>query len=875
MTTDFNYDNKIINSSGPIKPSGKDQPGDPRTRVELYSDIELIPNPYIGMIVTVKADETNQNKMTDYKVISLKANALGIANSVIDQVQRYANYLGVSTGSGAGLTSEQEAKLNSIDNKVDKIYGKGLSTEDFTTEEKTTLANLKTTVGDKSGLPSGDANVIASINRIDGKTTTGNGLTTEQEQQLQTAYEHSQTTHVQASDIPSLNGYATETFVTSKIAEAQLGGGEVDLSAYATKTYADNAVSTALDGHTFKFLTQSEYDALPTKDPLVEYRITDAVETTITKVSQLENDSNFATTSYVDNAITTIQVSSGGNPWEGKVASFIGDSITYGARTTKQYHAYLKDIFKFSTVNNYGVDGSTITNRRSGMCGRYNTIDSNSDIIFIFGGTNDFGLSIGLGEWYTTASDGKRTLTTNVSTLRGALNVLCNGLITMFPDKQIILLTPIHRSTFGNTYREDQKNQVGLYLEDYVECIKEAGRNFSIPVIDLWNESGLFPMNEANAEIYFTPSHPDLLHPNANGHQRIAFTIAKHLKNMYPFSSSSSTTPKNYSITNNLSNVTTSNSVTSISSGSSYSTTLTANSGYTLSSVTVTMGGSDITSTSYSNGTVTITKVTGNIIITATATSSSTTPTTYTITNTLTNVTTNNSAKTITEGSSYSATLTPTDGYEITSVTVSMGAADVTSTAYSNGNININSVVGNLTIIATATQTSSGTDAPGGYRRLALSDLSIIGDRISGLAINENNEVTVESAAQWDGILVNESIQEMKFTTRATVTSFGDLLWLIYSNNGDGTYNATTLGNSNSKGRKYKFTLPSISASSIGADNFSVSAGSTVTATISGGNLIIKDGNNTTLVTISGANQFGFVLQQTKDSPICSNVYVK
>ena len=52
--------------------------------------------------------------------------------------------------SGGGLTPEQEAKLNSIDDKVDKIDGKGLSTEDFTTEEKTTLANLKTTIGDNS-----------------------------------------------------------------------------------------------------------------------------------------------------------------------------------------------------------------------------------------------------------------------------------------------------------------------------------------------------------------------------------------------------------------------------------------------------------------------------------------------------------------------------------------------------------------------------------------------------------------------------------------------------------------------------------------------------------------------------------------------------
>ena len=214
MTTDFSYGDKTINSLGPIKPSGTNQPLDPRTEVKLYADIETIPNPYVGMIITVLEDETNSNKMTDYKVISLKPNALGIANSVIDRVQKYSEYLGVSSSSG--LTSEQEAKLNSIDNKVDKIDGKGLSTEDFTTEEKTTLANLKTTVGDKSGLPSGDANVIDSINRIDRKTTTGNGLTTEQEQQLQTAYEHSQSDHVTMDE------------VNVAIANAQLSEGKVD-----------------------------------------------------------------------------------------------------------------------------------------------------------------------------------------------------------------------------------------------------------------------------------------------------------------------------------------------------------------------------------------------------------------------------------------------------------------------------------------------------------------------------------------------------------------------------------------------------------------------------------------------------------------------
>jgi hypothetical protein len=196
MATDFTYGKKQILSSGPFRPSGKDMPNDARTRVEVFADIALIPTPFVGMKITVLVDETNNNKMTDYIVKSLKANSAGIANMLIDEVVRYVDYLGVSGGSSGGGSGE--------------------------------------------------------------------GLTSEQIQQLQTAYEHSQSKHVSMEE------------VNEAIANAQLGGGEVDLSAYATKTYANNAISTALDGHTFKFLTQSEYDVLETKDPLVVYYITDA-----------------------------------------------------------------------------------------------------------------------------------------------------------------------------------------------------------------------------------------------------------------------------------------------------------------------------------------------------------------------------------------------------------------------------------------------------------------------------------------------------------------------------------------------------------------------------------------------------------------------
>ena len=68
MSTDFSYGGKQNLASGPFKPSGKDMPLDARTRINTYSEKETIPNPFVGMIVTVLTDEKNNNKMTDYKV---------------------------------------------------------------------------------------------------------------------------------------------------------------------------------------------------------------------------------------------------------------------------------------------------------------------------------------------------------------------------------------------------------------------------------------------------------------------------------------------------------------------------------------------------------------------------------------------------------------------------------------------------------------------------------------------------------------------------------------------------------------------------------------------------------------------------------------
>lgn len=93
------------------------------------------------------------------------------------------------------------------------------------------------------------------------------------------------------------------------------------------------------------------------------------------------------------------------------------------------------------------------------------------------------------------------------------------------------------------------------------------------------------------------------------------------------------TTPTTYTITNNLTNCTTSNTLNSIKANRMYVATITPDSGYNLSTIKVTMGGTDITSSVVSGDTITISEVTGNIVITAKAIEQSTPPETLTISN--------------------------------------------------------------------------------------------------------------------------------------------------------------------------------------------------------------------------------------------------
>ena len=90
-------------------------------------------------------------------------------------------------------------------------------------------------------------------------------------------------------------------------------------------------------------------------------------------------------------------------------------------------------------------------------------------------------------------------------------------------------------------------------------------------------------------------------------------------------------------ISNHLTNCASSNSATSVDKGSSYTATITANEGYTLDGIVVTMSGTAITSSVVSGNNISIPEVTGNVVITATASETPTADVSYeSVTKTLT-----------------------------------------------------------------------------------------------------------------------------------------------------------------------------------------------------------------------------------------------
>lgn len=209
-------------------------------------------------------------------------------------------------------------------------------------------------------------------------------------------------------------------------------------------------------------------------------------------------------------------------PYYSKKYHAIGDSITQGINATNaQYFTHFNDLCGFSVITTDGIGGSCLSSgdENSGVS-RLVNIPSDSDIVSIFMGTNDFGHHHMLGNMHdSTPSD--------TSTFYGALKYTCEYMNTNFNNKWFFI-TPIQRNykyaPALNMNSGVETNRNGNTLEEYANAIIQVCEYYCVPYIDLYHNC-FDGHSEKVKELYLT----DGLHPNQNGHIIMARKISKFI----------------------------------------------------------------------------------------------------------------------------------------------------------------------------------------------------------------------------------------------------------------------------------------------------------------------------------------------------------
>ncbi len=238
------------------------------------------------------------------------------------------------------------------------------------------------------------------------------------------------------------------------------------------------------------------------------------------------------------------------HPWRGKKVAYIGDSITdpKNGASKKKYWNFLNEWLgiEYFVPAKSGRQWNDVARQEQLVQEHWG---DDFDAIFIFLGTNDYNHDVKLGEWFNIrrekvmrAVHNKKKQMESVkhrkpvmdeNTFRGRINIALSKLKKDYPDKQIILITPIHRAGFFPNEKNWQpeecySNGIGHFVDEYIEAVKEAGQIWAMPVIDMSTLSGLYPLEDAHAK-FFKDTTADRLHPNDLGHERMAKVIASQL----------------------------------------------------------------------------------------------------------------------------------------------------------------------------------------------------------------------------------------------------------------------------------------------------------------------------------------------------------
>ena len=202
--------------------------------------------------------------------------------------------------------------------------------------------------------------------------------------------------------------------------------------------------------------------------------------------------------------------------WHGKTGNFLGDSITAMALYTQKLTEKAGIV-----VNNYGVGGTTYSNINGSnpFYERVSGMTEKCDFIFAFGGTNDWGLSVPIGNQNDTEPN----------TFYGGLNATFSALRAKFPTKPIFVETILQRNLASGKGQATgmMSNNNGDSIFDFNEAIRRVADRYGCEICDGCSKSGII---YENLDTYTS----DGLHLNDNGAERYAQFILDRMEQVTP-----------------------------------------------------------------------------------------------------------------------------------------------------------------------------------------------------------------------------------------------------------------------------------------------------------------------------------------------------
>jgi len=221
------------------------------------------------------------------------------------------------------------------------------------------------------------------------------------------------------------------------------------------------------------------------------------------------------------------------SPLYGKKWVGIGDSLTeVNARADLRYWNYIVQPYGMTFVN-FGVGGTGYINRQNESKAFYQralNIDTDADVITVFGGVNDC--------LFASASMGEPT-DTGTTTWCGCVNALIDNIRSLYSYAPIGIISPLPCDWVdGNNetqYDTQLPSDTTCRMSMFVDKLKTICALRGVPFLDLFHTSGMMPNNSSFNEKYYSCGDArtgDGLHPNSAGHKLFYRKIEKFIETL-------------------------------------------------------------------------------------------------------------------------------------------------------------------------------------------------------------------------------------------------------------------------------------------------------------------------------------------------------